>query len=197
MLRTSFAPLLSLEILVLIQLMALRCWHFVNDFGNRRRGMPPQRGNATMIFSVGRALSTVATIALLCVSTAADAGGRVALTDRQLDGVTASQGGPFAAATASATGLGLTTFGGTNTIAITGVSDSPFGGSNAYASGTAYGGGMNGPVAGSGTADATSFTEAPGNVGVTIGYNFTVYGVGTTAQTAFSSSVGIFMPGVP
>lgn len=150
-----------------------------------------------MIFTTRRALSTVAASALLCVSTAADAGGRVALTDRQLDGVTASQGGPFAELTAAATGLGLTTFGGTNTIAITGVSNSPFDGSNAYASGTAYGGGMNGPVPGSGTATATTYTEAPGNVGVTIGYNFTVYGVGTTAQTTFSSSVGLFVPGVP
>ena len=151
-----------------------------------------------MMGTTRRALSAVATSALLCVSTAADAGGRVAvLTDRQLDGVTASQGGPFAGSVAAATGNGLTTFGQTNTIAITGVSDSPFDGSNAYASGTAVGGGMNGPFPGSGTATATSFTEAPGNVGVTIGYDYTVYGIGTTIQTTFSSSVGVFVPGVP
>jgi hypothetical protein len=150
-----------------------------------------------MIFTVKRALSAVATSALLCVSTAADAGGRVALTDRQLDGVTASQGGPFAESMAVAAGLGLTTFGGTNTIAITGTADSPFDGSNAYASGTAFGGGMNGLSPGSGAASATSLTEAPGNVGVTIGFNYTVYGIGTVVQGTFSSSVGTFMPGVP
>jgi hypothetical protein len=158
-------------------------------------------GNAKMMFATKRALSLIAASALLCASTVANAGGPVALSDGQLDGVTAAQGGPFAGAAAAATGLGLTTFGGTQTTAITGIgspgNDSPFGGSNATAVASAYGGGMNGPTAGSGTADATTYTQAPGNVGVTIGWNYTVYGIGTTVQTSVSSSTGLFVPGVP
>jgi hypothetical protein len=149
------------------------------------------------------ALSLATASALLCASTVADAGGPVALTNSQLDSVTAAQGvaGPFAGAAAAATGLGLTTFGGTQTTAVTGIgspgNDGPFGGSNATAVASAYGGGMNGPTAGSGTADAATLTEAPGNVGVTIGWNYTVYGIGTTLQTSVSSSTGLFVPGVP
>jgi hypothetical protein len=154
-----------------------------------------------MMFAIERALSVIAATAFLCASTVAHAGGAVALTDGQLDGVTAAQGGPFAGSAAAATGLGLTTFGGTQTTAITEVgspgNDSPFGGSNGLAVASAYGGGMNGPIAGSGTANAATYTEAPGNVGVSIGWNYTVYGIGTTLQTSVSSSTGLFVPGVP
>jgi hypothetical protein len=154
-----------------------------------------------MISTTRTALFLVGGLAWLCASTVAHAGGPVALSDGQLDGVTAAQGGPFAGAAAAATGLGLTTFGGTQTTAITGIgspgNDSPFGGSNATAVASAYGGGMNGPTAGSGTANAATYTEAPGNVGVTIGWSYTVYGIGTTLQTSVSSSTGLFVPGVP
>jgi hypothetical protein len=156
-----------------------------------------------MISTTRTALFLIGGIAWLSVPTFANAGGAVALTNSQLDSVTAAQGvaGPFAGAAAAASGLGLTVFGGTQTTAITEVgspgNDGPFGGSNATAVASAYGGGMNGPTAGSGTANAASVTEAPGNVSVTIGWNYTVYGIGTTLQTSVSSSTGLFVPGVP
>jgi hypothetical protein len=147
------------------------------------------------------ALSVVAAATLSFASMDVDAGNPVALTEHQLDGVTAGQGGPFAASAAAATGLGLTTFGGTQTTAVIGVgspgNDGPFGGSNAQASAYAYGGGLNGVLPGSGTANAVTATEAPGNLTVHIGWNYTVYGIGTTIQGSVSSSTGLFVPGMP
>jgi len=131
-----------------------------------------------------------------------DAGGPIALTERQLDNVTAGQGTPpvFAQSAAAATGLGLRTFGGTQTTAVTGVgspgNDGPFGGSNAQAIAYAYGGGLNGVLPGSGTASAVTATEAPGNLTVNIGWNYTVYGIGTAVQGSISSSTGLFVPGL-
>jgi hypothetical protein len=143
----------------------------------------------------------VAAVTVSFASMGVDAGGPVALTERQLDNVTAVQGGPFAQSAAAATGLGLTTFGGTETTALTGIgspgNDGPFGGSNAQASAVAFGGGLNGVLPGSGTANAGTATEAPGNVVVNIGWNYTVYGIGTVVQGSVSSSTGLFVPGVP
>jgi hypothetical protein len=147
------------------------------------------------------ALSVVAAATLSFASMDVDAGNPVALTEYQLDGVTAGQGGPFAGSAAAATGLGLTTFGGTQTTAVIGVgspgNDGPFGGSTAQASAYAYGGGLNGVLPGSGTANAVTATEAPGNLTVHIGWNYTVYGIGTTIQGSVSSSTGLFVPGMP
>jgi len=147
------------------------------------------------------ALSLLVSSALVCASTVVHAGGPIALTDGQLDGVVAAQGGPFAGSAAAATGLGLTTFGGTQTVAVTGIgspgNDGPFGGSNAQASAYAYGGGLNGVSPGSGTANAAAVTQAPGNLVVNIGWNYTVYGIGTTVQGSISSSTGLFVPGMP
>jgi hypothetical protein len=147
------------------------------------------------------AVSVVAAVTVSFASMGVDAGGPVALTERQLDNVTAGQGGPFAQSAAAATGLGLTTFGGTETTALTGIgspgNDGPFGGSNAQASAVAFGGGLNGVLPGSGTANAVTATEAPGNVVVNIGWNYTVYGIGTVVQGSVSSSTGLFVPGVP
>jgi hypothetical protein len=147
------------------------------------------------------AVSVVAAVALLFAAMGADAGSPVALTERQLDNVTAGQGGPFAGSAAAATGLGLTVFGGTQTTALTGIgspgNDGPFGGSNAQATAYAYGGGLNGVLPGSGTANAVAVTEAPGNLTVHIGWNYTVYGIGTAVQGSISSSTGLFVPGLP
>jgi hypothetical protein len=147
------------------------------------------------------AVSVVAAVTVSFASMGVDAGGPVALTERQLDNVTAGQGGPFAGSAAAATGLGLTTVGGTFTTATTEVgspgNDGPFGGSTAQAVALAYGGGMNGVFPGSGTANAVTATEAPGTIGVNIGWNYTVYGIGTVVQGSVSSSTGIIAPGVP
>jgi hypothetical protein len=147
------------------------------------------------------AVSVVAAVTLLFAAMGADAGSPVALTERQLDNVTAGQGGPFAGSAAAATGLGLTVFGGTQTTALTGIgspgNDGPFGGSNAQASASAFGGGMNGVLPGSGTASAATVTQAPGNLTVNIGWNYTVYGIGTVFQGSVSSSTGLFVPGLP
>jgi hypothetical protein len=129
------------------------------------------------------------------------AGSPLALTDNQLDRITAGDTPPvFATAAATAAGLGLTTFGGTQTTALIGVgspgNDGPFGGSNAQAVASAYGGGMNGVSPGTGAASATTTTEAPGNVTAHIGWNYTVYGIGTVVQGSVSSSTGLFVPGV-
>lgn len=148
------------------------------------------------------AVSVVAAVTVSFASMGVDAGGPVALTERQLDNVTAGQGAPpvFAGSAAAATGLGLTVFGGTQTTAVTGVgspgNDGPFGGSNAQASAYAYGGGLNGVFPGSGTANAVTATEAPGNLTVNIGWNYTVYGIGTAVQGSVSSSTGLFVPGL-
>jgi hypothetical protein len=145
------------------------------------------------------ALSLIAAGALSCASTIADAGSPVTLTDRQLDRVTAGQGGPFAASAAAATGLGSTTVGGTQTTALIGIgspgNDGPFGGSNAQAVAYAYGGGMNGVIPGSGTANAATVTQAPGNLTVNIGWNYTVHGIGIVVQGSVSSSTGLFVLG--
>jgi len=134
----------------------------------------------------------------LCASTVVNAGGPAALTDSQLDGVTAGQGGPFAEVTAGATASGLTTLGSTGTVAVTGVADSPFNGSNAYASGVAVGMGSNGLTPGTSSTNVTTFSEAPGNFVVNLSYNTTVYGVGgMTVQVGVSSSVGDLVPGLP
>jgi len=146
-------------------------------------------------------VSVVAAATVSIASVGVDAGSPVALTERQLDNVTAGQGGPFAGSAAAATGLGLTVFGGTDTKAVTGIgspgNDGPFGGSNAQASASAFGGGMNGVLPGAGTASAATVTQAPGNVVVNIGWNYTVYGIGTVFQGSVSSSTGLFVPGVP
>jgi len=134
---------------------------------------------------------------LLCVSAIAHAAGPVALTDGQLDGVTAAQGGPFAEANAAAFGAGLFTTGNTQTTATTGVADSPFGGSNALATGVAVGIGMNGVTPGTSGAAVTTSTEAQGNFVVNLSYNQTIYGIGTTIQVGVSSSVGDLVPGMP
>ena len=145
------------------------------------------------------AVSVVAAGTLSLVSVGVNAGSPVPLTERQLDNVTAGQGGPFAGAAADATGLGLTAFGGTQTTALIGVgspgNDGPFGGSNAQAIAYAYGGGLNGVLPGSGTASAVAVTQAPGNLAVNIGLNYTVYGIGTTVQGSISSSTGLLVPG--
>jgi len=148
------------------------------------------------------ALSLVAVGTLSCASTIADAGSPVTLTDRQLDRVTAGQTPPvFATSAAAAAGLGLTVFGGTQTTAVTVIgspgNDGPFGGSTAQAVAYAYGGGLNGVLPGSGAANATAATEAPGNLVVNIGMNYTVYGIGTVVQGSISSSTGLFVPGMP
>ena len=142
-------------------------------------------------------VSLAATSVLLCAAMVADAGGVVALTDRQLDNVTAAQGGPSATAAAGVAASGLTTLGNTDTVAVTGVGDSPFGGSNAAAVGVAFSVGRNGAIpAGSSTA-VTTVTEAPGNFVVNIGWNQTIYGPGITFQAGASSSVGLLVPGMP
>jgi hypothetical protein len=126
----------------------------------------------------------------------------VALTDNQLDRVTAGDTPPvFATAAAAGAGLGLRAFGGTMTSALTGVgspgNDGPFGGSNAQAIAYGFGGGLNGVLPGAGAASATTATEAPGNLVVNIGLNYTVYGIGTVVQGSISSSTGLFVPGLP
>jgi hypothetical protein len=145
------------------------------------------------------AVSVVVAGTLSFASMGADAGSPVALTERQLDNVTAGQGGPFAASAAAASGLGSTTFGGTQTTALTGIgspgNDGPFGGSNAQAVAYAYGGGMNGVLPGAGTANAATVAQAPGNLVVNIGWNYTVYGIGTVVQGSVSSSTGLFVLG--
>jgi hypothetical protein len=147
------------------------------------------------------AVSVVVAGTLSFASMGVDAGSPVTLTERQLDNVTAGQGGPFAGSAAAATGLGLTVFGGTQTTALTGVgspgNDGPFAGSNAQAIAYAYGGGLNGVLPGSGTASAVTATEAPGNLTANIGFNYTVYGIGTMVQGSISSSTGLFVPGLP
>ena len=69
------------------------------------------------------ALSVVVASAFLCESAVAHAGGPVALTDRQLDSVTAAQGGPLAQVAAAAAASGLVTLGSTSTVAVTGVAE--------------------------------------------------------------------------
>jgi hypothetical protein len=138
----------------------------------------------------------------LSVSISAAAGSAINLTDRQLDRVTAGATPPvFAESAAAAAGLGLRVFGGTQTTAVTVIgspgNDGPFGGSTAQAGAFAFGGGLNGVSPGSGAATATTATEAPGNLTVNIGVNYTVYGIGTVAQGSFSSSTGLFVPGMP
>lgn len=153
------------------------------------------------ISSKTMAVFVIAAIALVFAAMGVDAGGPVALTERQLDNVTAGQGGPFAGSAAAATGLGLTVFGGTQTTAVTGIgspgNDGPFGGSNAQAVAYAYGGGMNSVLPGSGTANAVTLTSAPGNLTVNVGWNYTVYGIGTVVQGSVSSSTGLLVPGLP
>lgn len=148
------------------------------------------------------ALRVVAAGTLSLASVGVSAGGPVALPDNQLDRVTAGDTPPvFASSAAAATGLGLRTFGGAQTTAVTGVgspgNDGPFGGSNAQAIAFAYGGGLNGVSPGSGTANAAATTQAPGNLTVNIGWNYTVYGIGTAVQGSISSSTGLFVPGLP
>jgi hypothetical protein len=140
--------------------------------------------------------------ALLSAASVADAGSPVALTNSQLDGVTAGDTPPvFATADAAGAGLGLRAFGGTMTSAVTGVgspgNDGPFGGSNGQAIAYGYGGGLNGVLPGAGAASATTATEAPGNLTAHIGMNYTVYGIGTVVQGSISSSTGLFVPGLP
>jgi hypothetical protein len=148
------------------------------------------------------AVSVVGAVTLLFAAMVARAGGPVALTDNQLDRVTAGDTPPvFATAAAAGAGLGLRAFGGTMTSALTGVgspgNDGPFGGSNAQAIAYGFGGGLNGVLPGAGAASATTATEAPGNLVVNIGLNYTVYGIGTVVQGSISSSTGLFVPGLP
>jgi hypothetical protein len=150
-----------------------------------------------MMFATKRALSVIAATAFLCASTVAHAGGPVGLTDGQLDGVTAGQGGPFAGVTAGATASGLFATGNTLTTAATGVGDSPFNGSDAYATGVAFGVGMNGVAPGTSSASVTTYSEAPGNFVVNYSNTTTIYGIGSTLQVGVSTSTGDLVPGLP
>lgn len=143
------------------------------------------------------ALSLAAATALLCVPMVADAGSPVALTDGQLDRVTAAQGGPAGLVSAAAMGLGLFAIGNTSTTAVTEVGDSPFDGSGAQVTGVAVGIGKNGVSPGQSSASVSTFTEAPGNFVLNGGWNMTVYGLGVTLQVGVSSSVGDLVPGMP
>lgn len=135
--------------------------------------------------------------AFLSAPMVAEAGSPIALTNSQLDRVTAAQGGPFAEANAAATGAGLLASGNTGTIAVTGVGNSPFHGSDAYASGVAVGTGSNGLTQGEASTAVTTFSEAPGNFVVNMGYNTTIFGLGTTVQVGVSVSTGDLVPGLP
>jgi hypothetical protein len=146
------------------------------------------------------AVSVIAAVTMPFASMGVNAGGPVALTERQLDRVTAGDTPPvFANSAAAAAGLGFVTFGGTQTTALTEVgspgNDGPFGGSNAQAAAYAFGGGLNGVSPGAGAASATTTTQAPGNLVVNIGWNYTVYGIGTVVQGSVSSSTGLFVVG--
>jgi hypothetical protein len=50
---------------------------------------------------------------------------------------------------------------------------------------------------GQSSAAVSTFTEAPGNVVINIGWNRTFYGLGVTAQVGVSSSVANLIPGMP
>jgi hypothetical protein len=166
----------------------------VNDC--ERFAIPPE-GNASMKFTINKvALSFVAAGGLVCVATAAGAGGKVALTDGQLDSVIAAQGGPFAEVAAGAQATGLVVSGSTSTFAITNNGGSPFDGSSASASGVAVGSGSNGLTPGTSSTNVATFTEAPGNFVVNLNVNRTVSALGTTIQGGFSSSVGFLIPGL-
>jgi hypothetical protein len=142
------------------------------------------------------ALALVAAGTLSCASMVADAGSPVTLTDRQLDRVTA-QGGPAALVNATATGSGLFTTGTVQTAAITEVGDSPFDGATAVATGQAFGLGTNGAAPGTSSTNVTTFTEAPGNFVINVGWNRTVSGMDSTFQVGVSVSVANLIPGLP
>jgi len=144
------------------------------------------------------ALSLATASALLCASTVADAGGAVALTNGQLDRVTAGQGGPAGLVSAGAAASGLFAMGNTSTSAVIGVGDSPFDGSTAVVTATAFGLGSNGVSPGQSATEVNTFTEAPGNFVVNFGWNKTITGAGgATLQVGVSGSVANLVPGMP
>ena len=142
-------------------------------------------------------LSILAAGVWLGTPTGVVAGGQVTLTERQLDSVTAAQGGPAAESAAAAAASGLTTVGNSSTVAVTGVGNSPFNGSTGQATGVAFGLGANGVIPGTSSATASTFAEAPGNVVVNLNYTQTIYGIGSTLQVSVSASTGLFVPGLP
>jgi hypothetical protein len=108
-----------------------------------------------------RALPFVAASALLCAAWAAHTRGPIALTDRQLDGVTA--GDAFSTATANGQAAGLLTMGFTASTADTTGSNSPWGGSGGSSSGVAFTVGSNLTSPGTANTSVTTGGTASGN----------------------------------
>jgi hypothetical protein len=142
-----------------------------------------------------------AVTALLCVSANADAGGPVALTDGQLDRVTASGALVFSTADAQAAGLIVQASSGANSAfgSNQGVQDG-FGSESGLATGTAVslatnGAAKGGPAATSSTSVTTGgFPE--GNYTMTITANRTSSALGLTIQGGFTFVYGVFIPGL-
>ena len=129
----------------------------------------------------------------------AQAGGPMALTDSQLDGVTA--GSAFVAATATGQSTGLYTQGGTQTFAAVTGSNNPFGGEAGLASGSAFTSGSNLISPGTATTSVVTNGGASGNLVYVVTVNDQtleggpVQGSGWSFSSGYTYVVGGLVPG--
>jgi hypothetical protein len=136
------------------------------------------------------------TSAALGVSPMVYAGGPAALSDSELDRVTAGDVNVFGNATSQATGTFVIANSGSNSIvgSTNGVEDG-FGSSGGIGTGTAvaHTNGANG-----GTSNTTVNTggNAAGNFTLSIAGGGTATAAGTTIQSGFTASYGVFIPGL-
>jgi hypothetical protein len=139
---------------------------------------------------------------LLCMSTIADAGGPVSLTDSQLEHVTAGSAIVFSTADAQATGLKTSATTLSNSILGTNPSvEDGFGSEGGVSSGVAVASGLNpfgnksGAPAPTMSTNVTTGGTAQGNFTQGFSVGTTNTGLGQTIQIGFTSVYGAFIPG--
>lgn len=140
-------------------------------------------------------LSLAAGGALLCASAGARAGKPVALTDGQLDHVTAGSAIVFSTAAAEATGKITAASTGSNSAfgSTQGVEDG-FGSEGGISTGSAVAFGMNGNP--SSSTNVTTGGAVQGNFTLVISGGGKVIAGGLTVQAGFTSVYGVFVPGL-
>jgi len=148
--------------------------------------------------------SLIAVAALLCLSTNAQAGGPIALTDGQLDNLRAGSAIVFSTADSQATGLKA--FGNTSSSSAIGSNPSVengFGSEGGNTSGVAVAWGLNpfgnsspGAQPTSSTTDVQTGGAAQGNFTMNIATGGTSSALGQTIQVGIRTVYGVFVPGL-
>ncbi|MGA8548798.1 MAG: hypothetical protein WB678_01045 [Stellaceae bacterium] len=146
-------------------------------------------------------LTLAAVGTLICASATADAGGAVALTDGQLDHVTAGSAIVSSSAIAQATGLiTIATTGSNSALGSNASVEDGFGSEGGVTVGTAVAYGTNSGAPGdppaSSSTDVSTGGVAQGNFTLTLSGGGKVSAGNMTIQAGFTSVYGVFIPGL-